>query len=242
MQRFPHRGAAVLATALLVPCIARPQSPPAQIVQTPASPGFFNPGVPSQAAPARPPGGPSANQPGVQQAGTAQGNIPQANAPQPNAPQPNARQPGAPQPGAPQPGTSQPGTAPPGTAPPAAQPAMTQPGPGQGPPATQPPGPAPDVWLPRTVADVQALDKVAARVQSLALRIGVPQSFGSLTIILRACMVRPPDQPQDSAAFLEITDAEAKEPGFRGWMFASEPEVAMLESPIYDLRLNGCHS
>jgi hypothetical protein len=110
------------------------------------------------------------------------------------------------------------------------------------PPPVQPPPPGPDVWLPRRIADVQALDKVSARVQTLSLEIGRPQTFGSLTITLRTCMVRPPDQPQDSAAFLEITDSHATEPGFRGWMFASEPEVSMLESPIYDIRLNGCHS
>jgi hypothetical protein len=110
------------------------------------------------------------------------------------------------------------------------------------PPANQPPAAAPDLWLPRTVADVQALDKVSAQVQTLSLRLGQPAHFGSLVLTLRACMVRPPDQPQDSAAYLEITDSQAQEPGFRGWMFASEPEVSMLESPIYDVRLNACHS
>jgi hypothetical protein len=140
----------------------------------------------------------------------------------------------------PSPGFFNPGAAPPAAAPPQ-QPAITEPATAQ-PPPTQPPPPGPDVWLTRTVADVQALDKVSARVQTLVLQIAVPQSFGSLTLTLRACMVRPPDQPQDSAAFLDIVDSHASQPGFRGWMFASEPEVSMLESPIYDIRLNGCHS
>ena len=110
------------------------------------------------------------------------------------------------------------------------------------PPPTQPPGPGPDIWLSRTVADVQALDKISARVQTLPVKVGQAVTFGSLTVTLRACMVRPPDQPQDSAALLEITDSHPEQPGFHGWMFASEPEVSMLESAVYDIRLNSCHS
>jgi hypothetical protein len=57
---------------------------------------------------------------------------------------------------------------------------------------------------------------------------------------VQSCFVRPPDQPQDAAAFLTITDSHAGEPGFRGWMFAASPAVSMLEHPIYDVRLLGC--
>ncbi len=135
----------------------------------------------------------------------------------------------------------------PADAPPAAPPAAAAP-PDQAPaqqstPFNQgiPPGTA-NLWVPRPVADLQALDKVDAQVQSLTLKVGQTVQFGALTITLRACVGRPADQPQDSAAFLDIADAHAGQASFHGWMFASEPEVSMLEDPVYDIRLNACHS
>ncbi len=64
--------------------------------------------------------------------------------------------------------------------------------------------------------------------------------FGSLRITVQACAVRPPDQPQDAAAFLHITDSHDGEPDFTGWMIASAPSVSMLEHPVYDVRVTGC--
>jgi hypothetical protein len=103
--------------------------------------------------------------------------------------------------------------------------------------AAAPPGPA---WLPRGGAEVQALDKVNARSQKLRIRDGASATFGSLTIAVRACYVRPSDQPGDATARLAITDAHAGASPFRAWMFASDPAVSMLEHPIYDIRLLGC--
>jgi hypothetical protein len=103
-------------------------------------------------------------------------------------------------------------------------------------PAT-PPGPD---WLPRGGVALQALDKVTARSTVLTGRVGQALKFGSLTITVAACVVRPPDQPQDAAAFVEITDSHPNSPGFRGWMLADEPAIGMFEHPLYDLRLNGC--
>lgn len=111
-------------------------------------------------------------------------------------------------------------------------------------PPTQPPaagqsapGPA---WLPRSEAMLQALDKVNARSQTFDVRVGASAHFGSLTIAVRSCVVRPPDQPADAAAFLDVTDATAGAPAFHGWMFRSDPAVSMLQHPIYDLRVLGC--
>jgi hypothetical protein len=95
-------------------------------------------------------------------------------------------------------------------------------------------------WLPRAGVELQALDKVTARGTLLAGRVGQALRFGSLTITVTSCVVRPPDQPQDAAAFVEITDSHPNAPGFRGWMLANEPAVAMFEHPGYDIRLNGC--
>jgi hypothetical protein len=106
-------------------------------------------------------------------------------------------------------------------------------------PAQPAPGPA---WLPRGEAVLQALDKVNARSQTLDVRVGASAHFGSLTIAVRSCVVHPPDQPADAAAFVDVTDATAGAPAFHGWMFQSDPAVSMLQHPIYDLRVLGCRS
>jgi hypothetical protein len=105
------------------------------------------------------------------------------------------------------------------------------------PPETAPPPPA---WLPRSAAALVLLDKISARPVSLQVRVGQPANAGSLTIVVRACLVRPPDRPADAAAFVDVTDAHPGEPGFHGWMLSGEPSVSMLQHPIYDLRLTGC--
>ncbi len=98
-------------------------------------------------------------------------------------------------------------------------------------------------WVPRQVAQLQALDKVTARVTLLQARIGTPTMFGTLTINLRACNARPADEVPDAAAWLEISDSRAADgtgPAFRGWMFANAPAVNTLEHPVYDIRVLEC--
>ncbi len=98
-------------------------------------------------------------------------------------------------------------------------------------------------WVPAQAATLQALDKVTARVSVVEARVGQPARFGTLTIQLRACHARAPDEVPDAAAWMEITDARAEAgapPAFRGWMFANAPGVSMLEHPVYDIRVLEC--
>jgi hypothetical protein len=125
----------------------------------------------------------------------------------------------------------------PSAASPSAQPSAPANG---GAPAFTPAPAAPQAWLPRGTAEVQALDKVNARNTTLSVKVGQSATFGSLTIKVQACMVRPPDQPQDAAAFLVITDSHEGQPGFSGWMVAAAPSASMLQNPIYDIRVTGC--
>ncbi|MBS0562199.1 MAG: DUF2155 domain-containing protein, partial [Proteobacteria bacterium] len=104
------------------------------------------------------------------------------------------------------------------------------------------PTPLSDAWLPRQAAEIQALDKVNGRSTVLTVPVGKSASYGSLTITVQACVVRPPDQPQDSAAYLVIADSHPDEPGFTGWMVQDSPALAMLQHPIYDIRVVGCRS
>jgi hypothetical protein len=87
---------------------------------------------------------------------------------------------------------------------------------------------------------LQALDKVNAQTATLTVKVGQTATFGSLSIAVQACVVRPPDMPQDAAAFLTITDSHPDEPGFKGWMLKSDPSLSMLEHPLYDVRVAGC--
>lgn len=98
-------------------------------------------------------------------------------------------------------------------------------------------------WVPRRSAEIQALDKVNARILTLRATVGEPARFGTLTILLRACHARPADEVPDAAAYMEITDERSPSgagPVFRGWMFADAPAVNMFEHPVYDLRILSC--
>ena len=98
-------------------------------------------------------------------------------------------------------------------------------------------------WIPRQNAEIQALDKVNARILTLRATVGQPTRFGTLTILVRACHGRPADEVPDAAAFLEVTDERSpagSAPVFRGWMFADAPAVNMFEHPVYDLRILAC--
>ena len=100
---------------------------------------------------------------------------------------------------------------------------------------------APDAWLKRDAADLVVLDKVNAKSNGLTLKVGQAADNASLSIALRGCVIRPPDMPKDSAAYLDITDSRPGAPGFHGWILANEPAVSMFQHPIYDVRLLACH-
>lgn len=98
---------------------------------------------------------------------------------------------------------------------------------------------------PETIAVLQGLDKVTARVSRLDAPIGQPVHFGRLTITVRACNKPPPEDPPNTAAFLEIDEARpgvAAERVFSGWMFASSPAISAMEDPIYDVNVLDCKS
>ena len=105
---------------------------------------------------------------------------------------------------------------------------------------TQPSMTWPNDWEPRKVARIQALDKVNAQVRVLTIPVGQSATFGSLTILAKACVVRPKNEPPDAAAFLVVTDSHPSTQGFTGWMLEDEPSVSMMEHPLYDLRVVGC--
>ena len=94
-----------------------------------------------------------------------------------------------------------------------------------------------------TGAVLQGLDKVTARVSEIEAPLHRLLRFGTLEIIVRACQKTPPEEPPESAAFIEIRDAkpgEATVALFTGWMFASSPALSALEHPVYDVWVLDC--
>lgn len=93
------------------------------------------------------------------------------------------------------------------------------------------------------IAVLQALDKVTGRISTLETPVGERVAFGTLTIVPRACMKRPPEELPESAAFLEIDDeppAGRLRRVFTGWMFASSPAVSAMEHPVFDVWVKDC--
>lgn len=100
-------------------------------------------------------------------------------------------------------------------------------------------------WINGTIAQLQALDKITARISTLSAPIGDPIRFGTLEIVIHRCAFRPPEEPPENVAFLEITDLghdETVSGGqvFSGWMFSSSPAVSAVEHPVYDVTLLDC--
>jgi hypothetical protein len=104
----------------------------------------------------------------------------------------------------------------------------------------QTPAPPPPTWQPGHTATLQVLDKLDTQSATLTIPVGTSQTFRALSITVRACFTRPPDQPQDATALLVIADPAIPTPLFTGWMLAAEPAESMLQHPVYDVRVLGC--
>ena len=90
---------------------------------------------------------------------------------------------------------------------------------------------------------LQGMDKVTARVWSFEAPTGRTVRFGTLEIVVQKCERTPPEEPPESAAYLDIYEAkpnEARIELFHGWMFASSPGLSGLEHPVYDVWGLGC--
>lgn len=90
---------------------------------------------------------------------------------------------------------------------------------------------------------LQGLDKVTARISEFTAELGAPVVFGTLEITARACHKKPPEEPPESSAFLEIREKQQGAPVellFSGWMFASTPGLSALQHPVYDVWVLDC--
>jgi len=101
----------------------------------------------------------------------------------------------------------------------------------------------PDTQGVKRLAVLRALDKITGRTADLDAPVGVPVSFGTLTVVAHTCHTRPPEETPETTAFLEIDDqqvGEERKRTFAGWMFASSPALHALEHPVYDVWVITC--
>src|SRR3546814_15539948 len=102
---------------------------------------------------------------------------------------------------------------------------------------------APAAVCPGDIAVLQGLDKITARISTIEAPLDQPVIFGSLQITARACDKKPPEEPPEATAFLEIVDVRPDAPTvelFTGWLFASSPASSALEHPVYAGWVGAC--
>ncbi len=107
--------------------------------------------------------------------------------------------------------------------------------------AGAPPGRA--APLDNPVAVFSGLDKITGRIIAFDVLIDETVQFGALQVTPRACHTRPPTEPAQTTAFVEvdeITLANKIQRLFTGWMFAASPGLHAVEHPVYDVWLVDC--
>jgi len=99
--------------------------------------------------------------------------------------------------------------------------------------------------IPNDTVVLRALDKVSGQVNTIKGTVGQVLTFGTLQIVVRTCVNHPPEEPPESAAFLEVTEPQTKAPPkqiFSGWMFASTPAISAMDDPVYDIWVLHCEN
>ena len=92
-------------------------------------------------------------------------------------------------------------------------------------------------------AEFAGLDKITGRTIKFDEAIGETVQFGALQVTARACYTRPPTEPTNTDAFVEVDEVTLQgeiKRIFTGWMFASSSGLNAVEHPIYDVWLTGC--
>ena len=100
---------------------------------------------------------------------------------------------------------------------------------------------------------LRTLDKITATTRDFTVPVGESLKFGTLTIDVKHCEVKPPESIPETFAFVQIfeppQDRKTRTHGngssepvklFSGWMLASKPAVSALEHGVYDVWVVGC--
>jgi hypothetical protein len=109
--------------------------------------------------------------------------------------------------------------------------------------AELPPVLPPGSMIDHPIAELQALDKITARVRPIEAKVGQTFTFGTLNLQVEACRKAPPEEPKEAAAFIRIWEAKPGQQSkwvFSGWMFASSPALSAMDHPVYDIWVKDC--
>lgn len=95
---------------------------------------------------------------------------------------------------------------------------------------------------------LRTLDKVTATTRDYTVRVGDTLKYGSLTVDVKHCEKKPPEDTPETYAFLQIFDARSDGKGdimssekvFSGWMLASKPAISALDHAVYDVWVIDC--
>ena len=95
---------------------------------------------------------------------------------------------------------------------------------------------------------LRTLDKVTATTKDYTVRIGAELKYGSLTVAVKHCEKKPPEEVPETYAFLQIDDLKLDGKGddgkqervFSGWMLASNPAISALDHSVYDIWVIDC--
>ena len=93
------------------------------------------------------------------------------------------------------------------------------------------------------VAEFTGLDKITGRTITFDVLVDETVQFGALQVTPRVCHTRPPTEPAQTTAFVEvdeITLSNKIQRLFTGWMFAASPGLHAVEHPVYDVWLVDC--
>jgi hypothetical protein len=104
-------------------------------------------------------------------------------------------------------------------------------------------GPGAEGNVSHNIVVLRALDKITARITEIELPIGQEGRFGTLALKAEYCRTRPPIEPPETFAYLEIDDLKRggnRERVFEGWMVASSPALNALEHAVYDIWVINC--
>lgn len=92
-------------------------------------------------------------------------------------------------------------------------------------------------------AIMQAMDKITGQVDLIEIPVNKEIAFGSLSIVVRECKTRTPEETPENFAFVDVVDKNTIAGDvniFKGWMLSSSPALNPVAHPVYDVWLLKC--
>jgi len=93
------------------------------------------------------------------------------------------------------------------------------------------------------VAEFAGLDKITGRIITFDVYMDETVQFGALQVTPRTCYSRPPTEPPQTDAFVEVDEITLNRKVrriFTGWMFADSPGLHAVDHAVYDVWLANC--